>query len=305
MAEGKVVINDGLRFNYTTLHSTLVDTAVQFNIPVTDLKQANKALTGNLGVAFMPTDELRLTANLSSGFRSPNFDDMTKVFESTNSMLIVPNKNLKPEYSQNAEIGIGYNNGSFELNTYGFYTLFNNAMVIDKYTYNGQDSILYNGNMIQVYASQNKARAFLYGGGVDATYRPMLHFSIYGSVNYTYGRFNQGDSLLIPLDHIPPVTGRFGIRYATSKWYTELYSLYNGKKKLVDYNLAGEDNLPYATPNGSPSWYTVNFRAGVTITKYVQVQAGIENILDRNYRYFASGMSAPGRNFVLAVRYKY
>jgi hemoglobin/transferrin/lactoferrin receptor protein len=305
LAEGKVVINDGLRFNYTTLHSTLVDTAVQFNIPVTDLKQANKALTGNLGVAFMPTDELRLTANLSSGFRSPNFDDMTKVFESTNSMLIVPNKDLKPEYSQNAEIGIGYNNGSFELNTYGFYTLFNNAMVVDKYTYNGQDSILYNGNMTQVYASQNKAHAFLYGGGVDATYRPMLHFSIYGSVNYTYGRFNQGDSLLIPLDHIPPVTGRFGIRYATSNWYTELYSLYNGKKKLVDYNLAGEDNLPYATPNGSPSWYTVNFRAGVTIAKYVQVQAGIENILDRNYRYFASGMSAPGRNFVLAVRYKY
>jgi hemoglobin/transferrin/lactoferrin receptor protein len=305
LAEGKVVINDGLRFNYTTLHSTLVDTAIQFNIPVTDLKQANKALTGNLGVAFMPSDELRLTANLSSGFRSPNFDDMTKVFESTNSMLIVPNKDLKPEYSQNAEIGIGYNNGSFELNTYGFYTLFNNAMVIDKYTYNGQDSILYNGNMIQVYASQNKARAFLYGGGVDATYRPMLHFSIYGSINYTYGRFNQGDSLLIPLDHIPPVTGRFGIRYATSKWYTELYSLYNGKKKLVDYNLAGEDNLPYATPNGSPSWYTVNFRAGVTIAKRVQVQAGIENILDRNYRYFASGMSAPGRNFVLAVRFKY
>jgi hemoglobin/transferrin/lactoferrin receptor protein len=305
LAEGKVVINDGLRFNYTTLHSTLVDTAIQFNIPVTDLKQANKALTGNLGVAFMPSDELRLTANLSSGFRSPNFDDMTKVFESTNSMLIVPNKDLKPEYSQNAEIGIGYNNGSFELNTYGFYTLFNNAMVIDKYTYNGQDSILYNGNIIQVYASQNKARAFLYGGGVDATYRPMLHFSIYGSVNYTYGRFNQGDSLLIPLDHIPPVTGRFGIRYATSKWYTELYSLYNGKKKLVDYNLAGEDNLPYATPNGSPSWYTVNFRAGVTIAKRVQVQAGIENILDRNYRYFASGMSAPGRNFVLAVRFKY
>jgi hemoglobin/transferrin/lactoferrin receptor protein len=305
LAEGKVVINDGLRFNYTTLHSTLVDTAIQFNIPVTDLKQANKALTGNLGVAFMPSDELRLTANLSSGFRSPNFDDMTKVFESTNSMLIVPNKDLKPEYSQNAEIGIGYNNGSFELNTYGFYTLFNNAMVIDKYTYNGQDSILYNGNIIQVYASQNKARAFLYGGGVDATYRPMLHFSIYGSINYTYGRFNQGDSLLIPLDHIPPVTGRFGIRYATSKWYTELYSLYNGKKKLVDYNLAGEDNLPYATPNGSPSWYTVNFRAGVTIAKRVQVQAGIENILDRNYRYFASGMSAPGRNFVLAVRFKY
>ncbi len=303
--DDKVVINDGVRFNYTTLHSTLVDTAIQFNIPVTDLKQANKALTGNLGVAFMPTDELRLTANLSSGFRSPNFDDMTKVFESTNGMLIVPNKDLKPEYSQNAEVGVGYNNGSFELNGYGFYTLFNNAMVVDEFTYEGQDSIMYNGSMSKVYASQNKAHAYLYGGGLDATYRPLLHFSLYGSVNYTYGRFNQGDSLSFPLDHIPPVTGRFGMKYANSCWYTELYSIFNGKKRLTDFNLGGEDNLPYASPNGSPSWYTVNFRAGVTVAKYVQVQAGIENMLDRNYRYFASGMSAPGRNFVLAVRFNY
>jgi len=28
----------------------------------------------------------------------------------------------------------------------------------------------------------------------------------------------------------------------------------------------------------------------------------IENILDRNYRYFASGFSAPGRNYVIALR---
>jgi hemoglobin/transferrin/lactoferrin receptor protein len=32
------------------------------------------------------------------------------------------------------------------------------------------------------------------------------------------------------------------------------------------------------------------------------LQAGIENITDKNYRYFASGFSAPGRNFIVAVR---
>lgn len=301
----RVVINDGIRFNYTTLHSTLVDTAIQFHIPITDLKQQNKALTGNIGIAFMPNDELRLTANISSGFRSPNFDDMTKVFESNNSMMIVPNKDLKPEYTQNVEIGIGYNNGLFDFNAYGFYTNFNNAIVTDVFTYEGQDSILYNGNMTKVYAPQNKAQAFLYGGGVDFTYRPMLHVSMYGGINYTYGRFNQADTALIPLDHVPPVNGRIGIKYSTTGWYMELYSLFNGKKRITDYNLAGEDNLPYATPNGTPSWYTINLRAGVTVVKNVMLQAGIENILDRNYRYFASGMSAAGRNFILAVRFKY
>jgi len=304
LLDDKLVFNDGLRFNYTSLHSTLEDTAVQFHIPILNLEQRNKALTGNIGVAYMPDDELRLTANLSSGFRSPNFDDMTKVFESTNGRLIVPNVDLKPEYTQNAEIGIQYDNGKIALNTYGFYTKFTNAIVTDEFTYNGQDSILYNGTLSKVYASQNKAKAFIYGGGFDATFRASAHFSLYGSAHYTYGRFNN-DSVLIPLDHVAPIMGRIGIRYQEANWYSELYSIYNSRKKLVDYNPAGEDNLQYATPNGMPAWYTINFRAGVTLAKYVQLQAGVENILDKNYRHFASGMSAPGRNLVVAVRFKY
>lgn len=303
--EDRVIINDGVRFNYTSLHSTLVDTAIQFKLPITDLQQKNKSLTANLGVAYMPDDNLRLTANFSSGFRSPNFDDMTKIFESVSGQsIIVPNVDLKPEYTNNFEAGIHYNDGVVDIDAYGFYTNYTNAIVTDAFTYNGKDSLLYDGAMTKVYASQNKAKAFIYGGGVQAIYRPMLHFSIYASTNYTYGRFNN-DTVLMPLDHVPPITGRIGIKYETTRWMTELYSLYNGKKRLFDYNPNGEDNIQYSTPLGTPSWYTINFKTAVNVSDNVKVQAGVENILDKNYRYFASGMSAPGRNFVLAVRYNY
>lgn len=303
--DGKVVINDGIRLSYNTLKSTLADTNIQFRLPYTTLEQNNSAITGNLGVAYMPQDDLRLTLNFSSGFRSPNIDDMAKVFESVSGQrLIVPNVNLKPEYTKNAEVGIQYNDGVVDINAYGFYTHFTNAIVADKFTYNGNDSALYEGVMTPVYANQNKAKAFVYGGGLSMIYRPAVHFSLFGSMNYTFGRFNN-DSVLVPLDHIPPVTGRLGIKYETNKWYTELYSLYNSRKRLVDYNPAGEDNIQYSTPTGTPAWYTVNFRVGVTIAEHIKVQAGVENILDKNYRYFASGMSAAGRNFVLALRFNY
>jgi hemoglobin/transferrin/lactoferrin receptor protein len=95
------------------------------------------------------------------------------------------------------------------------------------------------------------------------------------------------------------------MKYETRIWYTELYSLFNGNKKLSDYNITGEDNLPYATPNGTPSWYTINMRVGANIAENVMLQLGLENILDRNYRYFASGISAPGRNLMIAVRYNF
>lgn len=302
--EGKLIINDGLRFNYSQLHSTLQDTAIQFHLPITDLRQRNTALTGNIGLAYMPEDALRFTLNFSTGFRSPNFDDMTKVFESNKNQLIVPNEKLKPEYTQNYEIGMQYNYKKVSFNAYGFYTNYTNAIVTDFYNYQGADSVLYNGNMTRVFASQNKAKAFLYGAGIDAIIRATESLSLFASMHYTYGRFSN-DSSITPLDHIPPVLGKIGIRYAENHWYSELYSIYNGAKKINNYNLGGEDNLQYATPNGMPSWYTINIKAGYTFMKHYQVQAGIENILDKNYRVFASGMSASGRNFMLAFRYRF
>jgi hemoglobin/transferrin/lactoferrin receptor protein len=85
--------------------------------------------------------------------------------------------------------------------------------------------------------------------------------------------------------------------------------LYNGWKQLKDYYLKGEDNEQYATPKGMPAWYTLNVRFSYTYPikqQYsMQVQAGCENILDRNYRTFASGISAPGRNIYLSARFSF
>jgi hemoglobin/transferrin/lactoferrin receptor protein len=82
----------------------------------------------------------------------------------------------------------------------------------------------------------------------------------------------------------------------------ELYALYNGWKKIKDYNQSGEDNAQYATPEGTPSWISFSFKSTIKLHQKLAIQLGVENILDRNYRYFASGFSAPGRNFILALR---
>jgi len=41
------------------------------------------------------------------------------------------------------------------------------------------------------------------------------------------------------------------------------------------------------------------------ITSTISIQGGIENILDTHYKQFASGVSALGRNFTLALRGKF
>ncbi|MCX6163570.1 MAG: TonB-dependent receptor [Ignavibacteriae bacterium] len=78
--------------------------------------------------------------------------------------------------------------------------------------------------------------------------------------------------------------------------------MYNGWKRIWDYRLGAEDNEADATTSGMPSWYTLNIGAAYQLTPNFQIQARLDNILDKNYRVFASGLNAPGRNLSITLR---
>lgn len=297
----KWVLNDGIRLQAITLHSTIADNSF-FNFPFTEIEQNNAAVTGNLGVVYMPSDATRLTVGAASGFRAPNVDDASRVFESSNNQLIIPNPDIKPEYTYNMDLGVSQLVGErVRLEATGFYTWFRNAIALAPYHLGGKDSAFYNGGNVRVFSNQNVNKAFLYGVNAAATVDFTRALRLYSTINYTYGRLKQGEGEL-PLDHIPPLFGKTSVSYTGSRITAEAYALYNGWKHLEDYNPNGEDNLQYATPEGTPSWMTLNLKTSVALHPHLTLQAGVENILDRNYRYFASGFSAPGRNFILALR---
>ena len=304
LKNNKLVLNDGIRFQVVDLHSTIADNSF-FNLPVTDIKQNNFAVTGNLGLVYLPTEDFRLTVGLASGFRNPNIDDLARVFESSTALkrVIVPNADIKPEYTYNLDLGISQTIAEkIKFDITGFYTLFRNAIGLAPYKLNGEDSVLYNGATCAVYANRNVKEAYTYGFNTNITVDFTKQLSFFGTVTYTYGRFKSPNGTKIPQDHIPPVFGKGSLKYKHTRFETEAYVLFNGWKKIKDYNLDGEDNQQYATPDGMPSWFTLNWRNNFHITKKTQLQFAIENILDRNYRYFASGFSAPGRNYIIALR---
>jgi hemoglobin/transferrin/lactoferrin receptor protein len=242
---------------------------------------------------------------LSSGFRNPNIDDLARVFESSTALkrVIIPNPDIKPEYTYNFDLGITQRIAEkIKFDVTGFYTLFRNAIGLAPFQLNGQDSILYNGVTSAVYANRNVKKAYTYGFNTNLTIDFCEQLSFFGTVTYTFGRFKNPNGTKTPQDHIPPVFGKGSLKYNHSRFETEVYVLFNGAKKLKDYNLDGEDNQQYATIDGMPSWFTLNWRNNIRLTKMTQLQFTIENIFDRNYRYFASGFSAPGRNYVIALR---
>ncbi|MFM1929568.1 MAG: hypothetical protein RL387_896 [Bacteroidota bacterium] len=294
------VINDGIRLNLVQLNAQFKDTALM-HFPFTEAKQANAAFTGNLGIAYNGENGYRTSFGLSSGFRAPNVDDLTKVFDTKTGYVVVPNKDLKPEYTYNAEWSVSKNSTAYSWGATLFYTLFKNALVADKYTWNGQSKIVYQGILSDVYATQNKAKANLYGFNVNGRVRIVTNTELNATYTYTKGTYNDG-SKEMPLDHVPPAYGRIGMKHNSKKWNAEVYSVYNSWKRIADYNLNGEDNEIYATKDGMPSWMTFNFISQYTPTKDLTLGIGVENITDLNYRYFASGISAVGRNYIITCR---
>lgn len=299
----KLILSQGVRLNYTKLNSKFIDKSFYEFLP-NQIEQKNLSVCGNVGLVYLLNKQSKIYANIGNAYRTPNVDDMGKIFDSrSGKTMIIPNANLKPEQSITSEIGAQMMFGNkLQLEANVYYTKMVDAIIAAPRSINGADSLMYDGKKTATYSLVNTQNAFIYGYHFQIQYKINNDLSLQSGVNYTYGRIT-GDSIM-PMDHIPPMFGRTSLDYKHKRVFASLYSLYSAAKKLEDYYLNGEDNIQYATPTGMPAWYTISIQGGVKLTKKenVIINVGIENILDQNYRTFASGMSAPGRNLWMNLR---
>lgn len=300
----KWILNGGVRGSFVGLEARFEDTTF-FQFPDNSVQQQHLALNGNVGVVYKPNASWRISAVASSGFRAPNVDDLSKVFESVPGNVILPNPDVAPEYLYNAELRIAKQfHQKVWISATAYRSWLMDALSVAPSTFRGQDSIVFEGQLSRVTTTQNVGRAYVQGLEASINGNLTDYLSINGSINLTYGRIIT-DSVEVPLDHIPPTFGKLGVSYKVSRLRWDLFTLFNGWKRLEDYNFNGEDNFAFATTFGMPAWYTLNTRVTYQFYKTVGLQLACENILDHNYRVFASNISAPGRNFIATVRFSF
>ena len=101
-----------------------------------DLK--NYAITGSIGLVYSPSNSSKVSLSGSTGFRAPNVDDIGKIFEFSNSEVVIPNPSLRPEYIYHGELSFYKEiNKLLHININGFYTYMNGAMVRRPTSVNG------------------------------------------------------------------------------------------------------------------------------------------------------------------------
>ncbi len=305
----KSTLNTGIRLTNTHLKAKWMD-ETYITLPNNDISLKNTAVTATIGYVLKPNKNWQLNGVLSSGFRSPNIDDIGKIREKRGDVT-VPNVDLQPEFAYNLEAGIlkYFKEKNYYIGFTSYYTLLDNYIARASFILNGSSTIIYDGEELNLVANVNNKSAYIIGGTM--TFKGNLSdvFQTKASITYTKGKAYDTKE---PLSSIPPIFGSLDLIYTKNKFESGFNLFFNGRKKLEDYNISeGIDNIE-ETPliigevdanyyYGTPSWNTLNFYTRYKATKNIDLLISVDNVFDQHYKEFASAISAPGRNFSFTI----
>ncbi|MDX1666443.1 MAG: TonB-dependent receptor, partial [Saprospiraceae bacterium] len=342
LPDSVLTLHGGIRFTHTQLFVKFSETdPIEWpSFYLDGISSDNQALTWSLGARLQPGTGWEMRALLGTAFRSPNIDDFAKIREN-DGFITVPNPNLEPERALNGEISVGKwiatgARSRLQLSATGFYTRLDRAIVRETFSLpDGSPSFVSRGDTLFVQANINADEADIYGLTAQLSFDWAEHWSLNSNLSYTVGKRSleveegSGEHIRVPQSHIPPLFGQTNLAFEKGKWSLRGMLEFSGRKKVEDYAVTeafrdsecglvlvregtpdnietaviGEKSSPCDSRfRGLYGWTTFNFYADYELNDHLQIQFGAENLTDLHYRHFASGISAPGRNFTVTVR---
>jgi hemoglobin/transferrin/lactoferrin receptor protein len=287
----------GIRYSIIYLNSAFDNTTNL--LPFNTIKLFNQAPNGSIGITWIPSKNTKLYSNLSTGFRSPNLDDIAKVFDSEPGSVVVPNEKLKPEYVYSTEIGASKTiNNIVQIQLSIFASYVDNIIVRRDYTYMNKDSIIYDGSLSKVQAMQNASFAKIYGTSLGIKFKISDNINLSSNYNIIKGLDSDGNSL----QHVSPDFGNTKLSFRNRVFKLTLFSNYSMGIPFEKLAPSEQAKTNIYSPDGSPRWFTLNFQSDFKIYKQLHLNFSVQNILDRFYIPYSSGIAAPGRNFILGIR---
>ena len=307
-----VFFQSGVRYSLTKLKADLSQNNTFYDFPYGNINLENGAFVGGIGLSWVRNIYNNWKFNINTAFRSPNIDDVAKVFDSEPGNVVVPNPGLKPERSFGIEFG-GYfrtkNNIELDFSTYITYLY--DALIRDDFTLeNGISEIIYDGELSQIQALQNGSKSLIYGFEFGANMVINKNLSLKSQLNLIAGHELNELPFALPVRHIPPNFGNLHLIFEKGKLSFDAFVNFNSE---ISYNNLAESERakPYlyaldkdGNPH-SPSWTTYNFRSKYLLSEKLNLTLSFENILDKLYRPYSSGISAPGLNFIFSLNYAY
>jgi outer membrane receptor protein involved in Fe transport len=279
-------LSGGLRFS-----SVSVELAESGVVPAATIDQAD--FSADLGWIFDVVKSTQLTANLGYGFRAPNVFDLGTLGARPGNRFNVPNPDLESERITQVDFGIRHRRDNWNLDVVLFalrYTDRIASVLTGDVTLDGRT----------ITQSQNVDRADIHGIEMSAHWLYSESLAAEVVVNYLRGEQTEPQGFEVPADRIPPLNGRFAVRYARSPDVAlEAFMLFGARQDRLSPRDATDIRID---PNGTAGWATANVSVSWRINDGVRLSTQLQNIFDRRYRVHGSGIDAVGRSLFVSLR---
>jgi hemoglobin/transferrin/lactoferrin receptor protein len=287
----KFQFSAGARFNRVTV--SVVDN-------VFGNQQINSnALVGNAGVMYSINSRLRMIGTMNTGFRAPNVDDMSKFGTIEANVFEIPSSGLAPERSFNVETGFKYSSSKLSWTLTAYQTKLTD--LIDRVTSSYNGATTFDGRT--VYQKQNVGEALIRGVEADVEAMVVKSLTVFGNVTYTHG---ENETKKEPMRRIPPLFGRVGFRYThpSGVWIRTEWAMAGAQDRLAAGDKSDVRIKIRLIDDVMPAWDIVNIYTGYSY-KFVSIQVSAQNIFDKAYRVYASGIDGYGRCMMASVNLKF
>lgn len=283
---GEIDIEAGLRYNLLGIH--IPDTSLSPD-KLGNVTVKPSSLVVNTAIGYELSRKSRIYAAFSTGYRSPNIDDMGSL-GLVDFRYEVPAYQLKPEKSYHTELGYKVRAKKWQSSLSVYYMQLTD--LITRVQVPGQTI-----NGYKVYTKENSQQSYITGTEFE------LQYQISRSLNFQTGAayaFGQNISANEPMRRIPPFNGKLQLQYHLNGWYLTIEDLFAGAQNRLAKGDKDDNRIP---PGGTPGWNLVNLNAGHT-GRYVTVRAGAQNLFNADYRTHGSGINGMGRSVWMSVQFR-
>ena len=151
-----------------------------------------------------------------------------------------------------------------------------------------------------VVTSVNAASSSIQGIELSASASLTERLDLHAIVNYTRGE-DRIAGVTEAADRIPPLSGRLRAEYSASESLeVSAWLRFADRQDRLSSRDISDVRID---PNGTAGWGSLGAELAWRPGDHWELNAGIDNLLDRRYRQHGSGVDAPGRSFRVSARY--
>ena len=288
------------RYSLDAINDSIYNTSQKSEEPVADQKY--DVVSPKLTVSYAPSETTSIYARYSQGFRPPAWYEVNSSFSNPAfGYKTVPNPDLRPETSNDFEIGLKMSLDQMDLTVASYYNRYSDLIeefaplgIVDELT---------------IFMTQNIGLAEIYG--IEFAGKYFFDETREGFYIGNVMAWSEGNDLTqnIPLETIIPFTNRLSIGYSG---YQNMWSVSAGLTYVGQVRLAEE--YEYFIP---PSYLIADLTANIQINDSLSINASLNNLTNQRYYNFQdvkgrlsdapdlTKYSYPERNYQIGFKFNF